>query len=782
MMFSRCFLFVLLATMAVTATAQTDPAAIPNWNGIQTVERYDTPSFTPLNLADPTTTHLQGSESRSSGDPMMNVTVPFPFLFFHHVYPASTLLRVGINGVIAVDPTQGTPTYSIGPYYLSSAPYSSYPADMLQNLLAPFWGDLTAVGVPNGGIWTSLDNPADPQVLTIEWHVRPQYGPGGEGVFQVRFVRTSGNSSIEYLYDPTHPISLPQIGAFIGMKRVGQGIGNPGPLVAGQDDPKLLIYTEGDYPGFPDIFFTRLPTRNQPTSGPYTPDWYSGYSSSGTPTGPIPSPLFHYGFPNKSYRSKPIESDIIALNGSVYKSPIPSDSTADTTFIEYGGSRWVAIRCYNASLLPLSDIPIKAIIGHNGNTVTTLLDTIPLLGSGDSVIKAFPTALDTTIITGPGTYDVSVIADYSGDGYHGNDTARFRFYVRDTSDIAPVSITVPSLSTFPIRSYEAVGVPIPITGRFINSGLRTEHDVVVGWRILTGDGTLVAQRTDTLYGQWDTMQVKEKVFQPWTPPAAGLYRLKIFSSLSGDLIGENDSLDVPTIDIVAPGYPVNPSAIPVYYFGVLSAIDLSVMASPGSPDLPFAGQTYSGSVPVRVLVNNDGSEDMTNASIHVLIRDASSTVVYDEMMTVPFIAEGHGSAMASFPDFNPLTTGEYCIEAVVPHNGDANPGNNTATWCFSVVGSDAGTSASEPEIVSIIVAPNPARSTALLEYRLPNGKEGQVALYDMYGRRTDAVEERTLHGSGSIVLRADALPSGTYTVQMILSDGTRTARMLTIVH
>lgn len=718
---------------------------------------------------------------------MVNVTVPFPFLFFHQVFQANTLLRVGINGVIAVDPNQSTPTYSVGPYHLSSAAYSSYSIDMHHNLLAPFWGDLTAVGVPNGGIWTQVDNPANPHVLTIEWHVKPMYGSGGEGVFQVRLVRTYSNTSdcfIEYLYDPTHPISLPQFGAFIGMKKEGQDIGDPGATTgSGPDDLKLLIYTREDYPSFPSIAFTRLPTRNQLGIGGYTPDWFPGYSSSGSPQGPSPSPLFHYGFPDKSYRSKPIEQDVSALSGSLRKSPSPTDSIPDTTFIRSGTSHWLRMKSYNASLTPLSNIPVKAIIAYNGAPVTTLLDTIPLLGSGDSVITVFAGPLDTAVINRSGTYDVSVIANYPGDGYHGNDTARLRFYVRDTRDISPYSIATPTLSTIPIRTYNAVGAPIPITGRFINSGLQTEQDVVVGWRIVTAGGAFVAQRTDTLHGQWDTMQVREMVFQPWKPSAPGLYRLILFSALPGDMIPRNDSLDVPIIDLVAPGWPLNPATIPTYYLGILPAVDPGVMASPASPNLPFAGQLYSGQVPVRVQVNNDGSNDLTNDSLHVVIRDASNAVVYDQTNIVPFVAGGHGVTMEYFPDFNPVTTGTYCVEATISDNGDANPGNNTATWCFQVGGSDAEPTSPESEnAVSISVAPNPVGSAALVEYRIPNGKEGGIDLYDMYGRRVTTVAEQRLSGSGSIVLHADALPSGTYAVRMVLSDGTQATRMLTVVH
>jgi hypothetical protein len=241
------------------------------------------------------------------------IAMPFPFYFMGTNYPTGYYINVATAGYFSFNgSTTNTYTY---PAYVQ---YQTSPsANFYTHVVAPYWSDIYTYGVTDAGVYYRTTGTAPNRVLTIEWRAQGVNYPGGNpGNFQAKLYE--GTSNIEFHYGPnsidrTVPTSgSPGYGAFIGLKKYGQTVGqNP---AGTNDDDKFLWFlhpdqtingayiTGGENPGRDTIAITRMRTGMYVGTIQYYFEYYAyiaGYLQwYGQPTGTtiayIGSPYYHY--------------------------------------------------------------------------------------------------------------------------------------------------------------------------------------------------------------------------------------------------------------------------------------------------------------------------------------------------------------------------------------------------------------------------------------------------------------------------------------------------------
>lgn len=783
--------------------SQTPPEDIFPWHGYKKPEMFDQNFVSIVNH--PEVEFILGSGNLSPYGSAQTVAVrlPFRFLLNRHrfssnVISAQQTLRVAITGAISTNANMSpNPTMDIcpGPYHLQPIGINGSTPEKYYHLLAPFWGEFTSAGVQNGGIWTRLETLPDRQVFTIEWRVRHIDDADATPLsFQVKFVRFDdltlpNNYWIEYHYDHAAVSSIPQPtptqpgyhGAFIGMKHQGQSAGDPSASGSGNPDPNeghdgdwlMIITNPTSYPNEPA--FTRLETR----TAAYIPDWFA-YSSLNQ-TGQA-SPLFHYAFPGKNYRSKPVEIDVSSIGGcSACRSAIPSsDSTiqADTTFFSVGETLWIGGYFTNQSTADLANVPVRAMIYSGTTRLVTLDTTIAFLGFGDSVGIRFPGPLSSTITNDSNLYTAVIIARHPNDQDRSNDTTTFNFIIQAHRDVMPMEILQPELRSGSVLKYYPARSNILVRGVFFNAGTRLVQDVPVGCRILDSVGKTVYTGTVTVPGVWDVGERRTVEIGPWMQVISGTYTVELFSALNNDNIPENDTLSVHDSRSTWRSTSLKPSA---ERFRVAAAGELEVGTPGVLPHQPGMNRTYQGTAPVMITLRNNGALDAVNQPVQVIIRNSSGAVVYDNTVVVPNLPGGGSIHYQVFPTFTPSAAGTYTLQATSNLAGDALPANNTATWSFVI---EALTSVEDDQRDAqslIVLTPNPARGEAWLSCTIAQRTTAEITVLDMQGRRVIEAGEQPLESGRAVRLDLQDIPAGIYAVRLQFRNGAIETKRLVVV-
>ncbi len=114
-------------------------------------------------------------------DREVNVTLPFPFLFYG---TESSSIRVGDNGAILFDAT-------VGDVGFSNTAMATAPA----SFIAPFWDDMDT---DTGGTYTEVFGTAPDRVFVVEWNQRPHFSNVGAATFQVLFLEGTQQIAFQY--------------------------------------------------------------------------------------------------------------------------------------------------------------------------------------------------------------------------------------------------------------------------------------------------------------------------------------------------------------------------------------------------------------------------------------------------------------------------------------------------------------------------------------------------------------------------------------------------------
>ncbi len=90
------------------------------------------------------------------------------------------------------------------------------------------------------------------------------------------------------------------------------------------------------------------------------------------------------------------------------------------------------------------------------------------------------------------------------------------------------------------------------------------------------------------------------------------------------------------------------------------------------------------------------------------------------------------------------------------------------------------TGATEAAGFTLKIQPNPVRSTARVELRLPEAMKGRVELYSADGRLVEVLATGELSASTSLELNVEGLASGQYTIRVATAAGTELTQKLTV--
>lgn len=763
---------MLLATLPAAVEAQTAPSvAYPTqtqagytlpWNGLvpsRTVGAYTTI------IGKPGTIQVPGSAAAAPYGPTFALPLPFAVEFLNTLYPAGTPVHVAVSGFLSFSPqaTSGT------------APYLLVPDAALNAMIFPYWSDLGTSGLPGEGIYHRLD--VDGTTLdstwTIEWSVETMSAPMAQGRFQLQIIRRGPWASLPtpeieiiFNYDRTSPLARPippgHYGAQIGVKNVGQYVGNPGPLGYGADDGKYLLFTPSSFAA-PAI--TRLPTRYAMSQN-YSPDWYA---EATTPY----SSYFHYTFPDSSLKMKPIDADASCVRLSVPIFGAASVYPPGTPVID-------SVHVINHGLTELVKVPVSIHFVRGGKEVATHDTVIDKLPARDTVAIPFSFRGQES-----GMYWTVAAVNASGDENHANDTAAWRTYIRPKVDLAAVELAQPVLGRNPKTRYTPQS-DVPIRLRVANIGLDTARRAVRWVEIRDTGGVVVFSNIDST-GFTPPAPGEEGVvdFPSWRPTRPGFYYSYAAVVPDGDQIAGNDTLpSVPRADWAIRGTTQEarrPAPMPIIVYPSVERT-----ATPEFyPHMPHAGDTIRGTSPVMAMFTNQGATDALDLKAHVWILAPNGSKVYDRDMTIPSIAWGGGVRLQSFPDFTPSTSGRYRAVAFVSlANGDLAPENDSTSWFFYVSMPDTSSAVAMDgagaDKAGLEVLPRPAMDRATIRWSVARAGRLRIAVTDMTGAEVLARAIETIGGEGAMALDLSTLASGIYMVRLEGPTGSLSAAPLVI--
>ena len=815
---SSLLAFILFIT-SVSAQQTPEEANLP-WHGYYAAERFETSAYPFSSIIGNGGVFVPGSEDLDPYTNNQTVTVPLPFRFllnregFSNDFSLYQNLQVGITGVVSMNkggPDEPIMINAIGPYHLAPTPVQNNPAAAYFHLLAPFWGEFTSSGVLQGGIYTKHEYLVDRQVFTIEWHVRPlDWGEPPAGIlidsgrsFQIKFVRFDDmfrmdNYWIEYHYDDAGLVLIEPIpsapdhyGAFVGMKNEGQDIGQPYnntslPSGDGVDGTRLYIVTHpSQFPSNNPTTYTRLPTRVQ-NSVPYIPDFFASSPLNQTQKA---SPLYHYSFPSdKGHRSKPIEQDVatIGIGGQSKKLPeegLDSAILNDTSYMLFpiNDTIYIGGVFVNQGTTSVSDIPVRALIQRNGilvQQIDTMVNSLNFAGRKGIV---FPGPLGSEVSKVPGHYVVSVISNLPGDEDRTNDTMTFHLTVQDSVDLTPVGILSPRVYQGIIGEYYPTNSAIPVTGRFVNSGMTMVSGVPLRARILDRAGGVLYQADTIISERWNPMEAKDIMFPAWQTGTTGSFRVELESLFSLDDIESNNHLDVADTRIRWRRFLAANEGRPSASFEVLHASEIEVGRPGTMPHLPRSRTRYGNSVPVMISLRNNSPSTVFGLPVRVIIRNQSNQIVYNQSVDVDSIIGGKSLYYQVFPNLTNASPGIYQLQVEAKVMDDAIPTNDTASWTFVVDSVSSAVDDRGENPAGGILLTNPARNLLGVTWQ---GKEsGEVAftLFDLRGRGVKRFAPTRVYPGRKVELDVRELSQGAYLLRIVSPSGELIVRNVMIL-
>ncbi len=672
MRFRKILAALLLAVTAGSSMALAQAIVSPvatkvPWNGY-VMSRIPN-DYTPI-IGVPGTTLIASSQSATNTS-LFNLPLPFSFRFMGTDYAAGFVLKVATSGFISFSgqgSTSGVPNLLLG--------------DGNTRLLAPYWSELQANTVVEGGTYWRVDGPIGARVLTVEWRVmgittkQPTRNPGQ---FQAKLFE--GSNKIEFFYGPNSinraETGTTATGAFIGLKNQGQQNVTPG---SEDDSQKFLMIMN------PDVVRDTLALTRTRTainmSGGLTAENSAIWPTTIAGLGTSLSRFFSYRFP--SLGGAPIGFRISAVTDDAASDQVLFEPSRPGNVFTQGSSFLIRGVFRNLGSNVRQNVPVELQV-LRGNTIleTRTGTAFPSpTGTGVTSTVTFAPPISSTVTAIPGTYVARIIIKLTSptDLDRTNDTLRTEFIIAYPRDVKPLQIQQPIPYTPAAPAVYTIGSPVTVEGRFLNTGQLTLANVPVGFIIRDASCAEVYRGNSVVRGQWAPLEQRDVVFETqWSPLIPGQYYVQIFTDFSEDEQRSNDTL---------PGYPSCGRPFDVRY-------EREVRTDNGL--FPGVEPASNGNYPlgrplnVRIAYRNNGVTDATNVPSYVEIRDPSGALVYTRslangVLSVPGEASGSGTTVYEyFPFFVPRSgPGSYCVTAVITDPADPVRNNDTSRWCFNV--------------------------------------------------------------------------------------------------
>ena len=322
--------------------------------------------------------------------------------------------------------------------------------------------------------------------------------------------------------------------------------------------------------------------------------------------------------------------------------------------------------------------------------------------------------------------------------------------------------------------YRGLVVSIPVKVRFSNAGTKTQTEVPVTITYRDSSGSIRFISYGTIHGEWEPgtdRVVGDSFFLSYLGSPFGSYSVEVCVELAEDEISENNCSHRRIF-----AWSANPYEIRA---GNPEHTDAS----------PLPGRTYAAgdSIAPHATYLNMGREILAGAAARMIIHGPSGRVIYDDSTLVLPIDTVRRMRRTYFPAplFLNDGAGTYHVTSIGTYKDDPFKKDDTASWTFQA-GAIAGAREGEPgglaAAAAIAAYPNPASRHLRVAYRIPGGASALLRMYGADGREVDRPAAGPLSGEGTTTVPADLLRSGSYTIVLELSDGTRKQAEIIIRH
>jgi hypothetical protein len=311
----------------------------------------------------------------------------------------------------------------------------------------------------------------------------------------------------------------------------------------------------------------------------------------------------------------------------------------------------------------------------------------------------------------------------------------------------------------------AVGTTVPLQARFINSGTSDVDTVRLKVTLFDVHGMIIHMNVIEVSTRWQSSASLDTLIGRWYPTLPGTYYAEYCSMLKGDENTDNDC-----------------SARYAHTF--LTVVDSSIAAGSPTKDMhqPLMDKSYPAGEPVPIEIpfaNLGRTETLTDVPLRARISSNKGDFVYDR--TVMATLEPGITSTVKFPDFLLPAPGTYCLTAWSSYGRDDVPENDTVSWCFTVVESTAGVGSDilSASKLQLSVIPNPASHTVKISYSTYGERATAIILHNGDGEIARTVPIISGSDTGTLNLDIEDLPSGAYSLQLVIPNGAgTTARMI----
>ncbi|MEO8664606.1 MAG: metallophosphoesterase [Ignavibacteria bacterium] len=259
-----------------------------------------------------------------------------------------------------------------------------------------------------------------------------------------------------------------------------------------------------------------------------------------------------------------------------------------------------------------------------------------------------------------GTYTLKFFSTLAGDTIHENDTSTLVLTVIDSSRDAGV------LSVNPVSEESYTGLPVSFNALIKNFGIANLPVVPVSYTVNDTGGAASVSTSELNSGDSSIVIFTEE--SAFTPPAAGTYILKFFTTLPGDTNFDNDTSAV-LLTVIDP--PIDA--------GVISAASIQT------------GPVYTGtSVSFNAVAQNFGLANLSSIPVSYKVEGDTNII----SLNTGALNSGDTTSII-FNDtnsFTPIAAGSYVLKFYTSLEGDNNFNNDTTIITLSVIDSsvDAG--------------------------------------------------------------------------------------------
>jgi hypothetical protein len=357
-----------------------------------------------------------------------------------------------------------------------------------------------------------------------------------------------------------------------------------------------------------------------------------------------------------------------------------------------------------------------------------------------------------------GCYDVRAFHRLSFDGNRKDDTVTTNF------TIAPFrahNITA-STVTAPLDKSHG-GKLIAVAVKYQNTGVNDESSVKLLAVIKDRDGNEI-YRDSAYETNWITGEERVKGFKNFTLPADGIYTLYGICSMAGDVSSSDDTI----LSHFSTGQVIDAEAVAVVY--------------PAPGDTIKEGTSFK---PIGSFRWRGGYDDKYSVPVSIEIRRCEDNMLfYEDSATLDKLRIDDDVKEFTF-SYCSLWSGCYRVAVIATMQFDGNRKNDTAYSQFTITPVNSVSKEEKKQVLTLEPNyPNPFATRTEMNYELSASGYMSIRLIDISGKLVETITDNTFTSAGrhSVTIDASTLPSGTYFVEMVVtnSEGTLARKIQTI--